>query len=93
MFSYQNISSYQQQLNEGKLNCIDAVAYYLKKIKADNLNAIVDFYGDEAMERAKFLDEKRKSGKTTGKLHGVVVTIKDVIAYKDHKLSRFFKNA
>lgn len=87
MFSYHDISTYQQQLKEGTLSCTDAVAYYLQKIKANKLNAIVDFYADEAIERAKFLDEKRKSGKEVGKLHGVILTIKDVIANKDHKLT------
>ncbi len=33
------------------------------------------------------LDEKRKSGAATGKLHGVVVAIKDVICYKGHKVT------
>ena len=95
MFSYHDISTYQQQLNEGIFNCTDAVEYYLEKIKADKLNAIVDFYLQEAIERAKFLDEKRKRGEGIGKLHGVIVTIKDVIAHKDHKLtasSRMLEN-
>ena len=87
MFSFQDITTYQQQLSEGIINCADAVVYYMDKIKGDKLNAIVDVYGEEALERGRFLDEKRNSGKALGKLHGVVVTIKDVIAYKDHRLS------
>ncbi len=87
MFSYQDISTYQQQLKEGIVSCADAVGYYLEKIKADKLNAIVDFYEDEAKERAKFLDKKRNLENHLGKLHGVIVTIKDVIAYKDHRLT------
>ncbi len=57
------------------------------RIKGNKLNAVVDFYENEAVERSQFLDEKRKAGKAIGKLHGVIVTIKDVIAYKDHILS------
>lgn len=87
MFSYQNISNFQKQLKEGKVNCLDVVEYYLGRIKENKLNAIVDFYGNEAIERAQFLDQKRKSGKPIGKLHGVIVTVKDVIAHKDHKLT------
>ena len=34
-----------------------------------------------------FLMRKRNAGKQTGKLHGVIVGLKDVICYKDHKLS------
>lgn len=87
MFSYQDIVSYFQQLDEGKLNCIDAVKYYLEKIKSNHLNAIIDVYEAESLERAQFLDEKRKSGNKPGKLHGVVVTLKDVIAHKGHRLT------
>ena len=36
---------------------------------------------------ASQLDEKRPSGKQTGKLHGVVISIKDVICYKDHPVT------
>lgn len=87
MFSYQDISSYKKQLTEGKINCIDAVKYYLEKIKRNHLNAVIDIYETESIERAQFLDQKRKSGKELGKLHGVVITIKDVIAFKDHKIT------
>jgi len=87
LFSYNNISAYHKDLREGKFSCTDAVSHYLEKIKADKLNAVVDFYADESLGRARFLDEKRNSGETIGKLHGVIVTIKDVIAHKDHRLS------
>ena len=39
------------------------------------------------LQKAAELDEKRKSGNTIGKLHGVVIAIKDVICYKDHPLT------
>lgn len=42
---------------------------------------------DDAIERANFLDQLQQNGKPLGKLHGVVVSIKDVICYKDHKVS------
>ena len=88
MFSFQNISSYQEQLSEGKTSCVEAVEFYLDKIKKnERLNAFVEVYDEESIARAKFLDEKRNSGKSCGKLHGVVVALKDVICYKDHKIS------
>lgn len=87
MFSFTNISSYQQQLKEGKISCVEAVNCYLEKIKGNKLNAFVDVYEKEALEKARLLDERRISGKQTGKLHGVVISLKDVIAYKGHKLS------
>ncbi len=88
MFSYQNITNYQQQLKEGKISCKEVVAFYLDKIKkASHLNAIIDVYAAESLERAQFLDEKREKGKAPGKLHGVIITVKDVISQKSHKLS------
>ncbi|MEO6838713.1 MAG: Asp-tRNA(Asn)/Glu-tRNA(Gln) amidotransferase subunit GatA [Ginsengibacter sp.] len=88
MFSFKNISEYNIQLQKGEVSCLIAVEYYLKKIgHSKNLNAFVEVYQDECLERAKFLDEKRLSGEITGKLHGVIIAIKDVICYKDHKVS------
>ncbi len=88
MFSFQNISFYQQQLFQGKASCVEAVEFYLDKIKNNkSLNAFVEVYDEESILRAKLLDEKRNSGKSCGKLHGVVVVLKDVICYKDHKIS------
>jgi aspartyl-tRNA(Asn)/glutamyl-tRNA(Gln) amidotransferase subunit A len=51
------------------------------------LNAFVEVYGEEALARAEFLDQLRLSGKHPGKLHGVVIGIKDVICYKGHHVS------
>lgn len=96
MFSFQNISDYNLQLQEGKVSCLEAVEYFLKKIGSNkNLNAFVEVYKEESLHRAKYLDEKRLSGEITGKLHGVVIAIKDVICYKDHKVtaaSRMLEN-
>ena len=88
MFSYRNISDYVEQLDDNNTSCLEAVEYYLEKINNNlPLNAFVEVYGDECLERAKFLDEKRKSGKPCGRLHGVVIALKDVICYEGHKVS------
>ncbi|HET7116147.1 MAG TPA: Asp-tRNA(Asn)/Glu-tRNA(Gln) amidotransferase subunit GatA [Hanamia sp.] len=88
MFSFQNISDYHQQLQEGKTSCLETLEYYLKKISnSQNLNAFVEVYKEECIERAKFLDEKRASGEISGKLYGVIIALKDVICYKGHKVS------
>jgi len=88
LFSYQNISEYQRQLFEGSISCIDAVKHFLQKIKENqHLNAFVEVYHTESIQRAAFLDEKRKNGRATGKLHGVVIALKDVICYQDHKIT------
>lgn len=88
MFQFTSIEQYHAQLQEGKVTCLQAVEHYLQQVRSrHSLNAFVEVYEEEALERAKQLDKKRKAGDTTGKLHGVVIGLKDVICYKDHKIS------
>ena len=75
-------------LLSSKVTCVEAVSFYLKNIKANShLNAFLEVYEEEALECAARLDTNRKSGKKPGKLHGVIIGLKDVIACKHHKLS------
>lgn len=72
----------------GTTTCVEAVHFYLEQVrKYQHLNAWLEVYEEEALQRAKMLDEERQQGKPMGKLHGVVVGLKDVICYKGHKLS------
>ena len=65
-----------------------AVNYFLDTIKANKrLNAFTEVYAAEALEKAASLDAERVAGGKPGKLHGVVVAIKDVICYKGHKVT------
>jgi len=52
-----------------------------------HLNAFVEIFADEAIERAILLDKKKSSGEPVGKLFGVVIGIKDVICYKGHRVT------
>jgi aspartyl-tRNA(Asn)/glutamyl-tRNA(Gln) amidotransferase subunit A len=68
------------------------VDYYLDQIaRHENLNAFLEVFAQDAKQRAIALDELRTQNKTTGaslgKLHGVVVGIKDVLCYQGHKVS------
>jgi aspartyl-tRNA(Asn)/glutamyl-tRNA(Gln) amidotransferase subunit A len=88
LFEHISINHFQLALTQGKTSCTETVRHYLSKIeKAKHLNAFVDVFADEALKRANELDEKRQQRKPIGKLHGVVIAIKDVICYKDHPLS------
>jgi aspartyl-tRNA(Asn)/glutamyl-tRNA(Gln) amidotransferase subunit A len=88
LFEYTSINQYQLALTQGKGSCIKAVRHYLSQIeKSKHLNAFVHVFADEAIQKAIALDEKRKAGDAIGKLHGVVIAIKDVICYKDHPLT------
>ena len=88
MFEYSSIEQYHAQLQQGSITCRDAVEHYLLRIKSTNhLNAFIEVYSDEAIEKAKQLDGLRNSGMPMGKLHGVIIGLKDVICYKSHKIS------
>jgi aspartyl-tRNA(Asn)/glutamyl-tRNA(Gln) amidotransferase subunit A len=88
LFEYSSIEQYHAQLQEGHMTCLQAVEHYLQRIgETTRLNAYIEVYTDEALQQAKELDKKRKAGQRTGRLHGVVIAIKDVICYKDHALS------
>jgi aspartyl-tRNA(Asn)/glutamyl-tRNA(Gln) amidotransferase subunit A len=88
LFQYKNIQQYQQQLANDSKGCENAVKYFLKKIETtQRLNAFVEVYSEESIERAKVLDTKRNNKESLGKLHGVIIAIKDVICYKGHKVS------
>jgi aspartyl-tRNA(Asn)/glutamyl-tRNA(Gln) amidotransferase subunit A len=72
----------------GQITCVEAVRHYLEKISAfSHLNAWLEIYENEALEKAALLDGKRQKGEPLGRLHGVIVGLKDVICYKDHKIS------
>ena len=67
---------------------MEAVEFFLRRAEASRqLNAFTEVFAEEALQRASALDKKRKDGNPTGKLHGVVVGIKDVICYKGHKVT------
>lgn len=88
MFAYTNIAEYIQNLKDGHYSSVEAVSHYIAAIKENaGLNAFLEVFEDEAIERANQLDNLLKQGKPTGKLHGVVVSIKDVICYKSHRVS------
>ncbi|MEP6712562.1 MAG: Asp-tRNA(Asn)/Glu-tRNA(Gln) amidotransferase subunit GatA [Ferruginibacter sp.] len=88
MFSFTTISSYHAELQANNISCLQAVEYYLSRIaEQKHLNAFVEVYTEEALKRAVRLDRKREKTEPLKKLHGVVIAIKDVICYKDHKVT------
>ncbi len=88
MFSFHSVSLYHQHLQQNSTTCTEAVEFYLQKIeKHKHLNAYVEVYANEALEKAKALDAARINGAPLKKLHGVVIALKDVICYKGHKVT------
>jgi aspartyl-tRNA(Asn)/glutamyl-tRNA(Gln) amidotransferase subunit A len=88
LFLFNNIDQYQASLLAGEQTCAQAVQHYLDQIsKHQDLNAYLEVFAEDALVRAKELDQVSEKKQLVGKLHGVVVGIKDVLCYKDHKVS------
>ena len=88
MTVFSSIKDYHKNLEAGNTTCAAAVNYYLKQIEEKkHLNAFVEIFAAEALQKATELDAKRKNGNPLKKLHGVVIAIKDVICYKGHKVT------
>jgi len=88
LFRFTSIKDYHAALKSEHTTCTQAVKYYLDQIATqENLNAYLEIFSDEALDQAAVLDAERKQGKRLGKLHGVIIGIKDVLSYKGHTLS------
>jgi aspartyl-tRNA(Asn)/glutamyl-tRNA(Gln) amidotransferase subunit A len=84
--TYATLREIQHDLQQGVLSTQDLVRDHLENIKRKaHLNAFLSVYEDEALKRAQEIDKKFKDGKQ-GKLAGLIVGLKDVLAYKDHPL-------
>jgi len=84
---YNSLLEVQKDIQLGILTCLDLVKYYLDNIsEKSNLNAFIEVYTEEAIQKAKEVDTKIKAG-TAGKLAGMVIGLKDVLCHKDHKLT------
>lgn len=88
MFRFTTIKDYHNNLQSGQTTVVEAVRFFVEAAKGGAaLNAWLTIYEDEALQEAKKLDEHITAGQPLLPLHGVVVGLKDVIAYKNHPLS------
>ena len=84
MFSFTSIEQFHAQLKEDGITCVQVVQHYLFAIENNkHLNSFLEVFGEEALQRASELDALPVSQR--GKLHGVVIGIKDLICYKGHE--------
>lgn len=85
MYVHHSIPELRRKLSCGELSCTDITSAYLAQISGKHhLNAFIEVFEQEALERAKTLDQKKNNPSSWGKLYGVVIGIKDVLCYKDH---------
>lgn len=87
--NYHSLNAIQTSIENGTTNVQQLVTNYLEQIEAQKaLNIYVEVFGEEALAQAKKLDEKyQKAPETVGRLFGMVLSIKDVICYKDHQVT------
>ncbi|MFZ2863814.1 MAG: Asp-tRNA(Asn)/Glu-tRNA(Gln) amidotransferase subunit GatA [Ignavibacteriaceae bacterium] len=87
MTFYKNHKEKLELIKAGKLSLTDNVKHFLKNIDDQkDLNAFNFVFSDEAIEKAKEVEQKIKNN-SAGKLAGMVIAIKDVLAYKGHPLT------
>lgn len=87
MKDFRNFSEVKSGLAEGSFSVEDLVRYYLQKIENHSaLNAFIEVWPEESRVKAQEIDARLKAG-TAGKLAGMVLGIKDILCYQDHKLS------
>jgi aspartyl-tRNA(Asn)/glutamyl-tRNA(Gln) amidotransferase subunit A len=87
MTFYKNHKEKLELLKSDKLSLIENVKHFLKSIEEQkDLNPFNFVFADEAIEIAKTVEQKIKNN-SAGKLAGMVIAIKDVLAYKDHPLT------
>ncbi len=88
MYRHQSIAQFHEEIENDLITCSALVENYLSRIRDhQHLNAFIELFAEEALARAKSLDEKKQHGEKRGKLFGVVIGIKDVICYKNHRIS------
>ncbi len=87
MTFYKNHKEKLELLKSGKLSLTENVKFFLKNIgDQKDLNAFNFVFNEEAIQSADSVEQKIKNN-SAGKLAGMVIAIKDVLAYKDHPLT------
>lgn len=84
-FSFENIRT---AIQNGNVRVKDVVEYFLNRIQTHtSLNAFVEVYPEEAFQKAILLQERWEAEQKMLPLMGLVVSVKDLIAHKNHHLT------
>lgn len=87
METYTRYPEFRAALENGSITCVDTVKHFLSRIAEQaHLNAFLEVWENEALERASEIDTRIKGG-SVGKLAGMVIALKDNICYAGHKVS------
>ena len=86
MSIYKNHSEKLELIKSGKLSLLENVEFFLNQIEQNkDLNAF-NFIFEDCVNSAELIQSKIKNG-TAGKLAGMVIAVKDVLAIKDKPLT------
>jgi aspartyl-tRNA(Asn)/glutamyl-tRNA(Gln) amidotransferase subunit A len=84
---YKSYIPYRADLERGNTTCLAETEYFLLAIEEKkHLNAFLEVYHAEALERAAAIDQKMANG-TAGRLAGMIIALKDNICYAGHRVS------
>jgi aspartyl-tRNA(Asn)/glutamyl-tRNA(Gln) amidotransferase subunit A len=85
--NFSSHSEIKESLAKGSVSCKSLVEYYLDRItKHQDLNIFLEVFSETALSQAQKVDQKLQNG-TAGRLAGMVISIKDNICFKGHKVS------
>jgi len=84
--SYTSLQQVQADLRAGATTCEAIVSGYLAQIEAcRQLNIYIEVFAEEALQKAHELDRHfRENPAEMKRLHGMVISLKDVICYEGH---------
>jgi amidase len=81
-----NIEELSDRITQGKYSAVQVTEAYCKRaaIAHQLVNCLAEIFFDQALERARYLDEYYQStgGKTIGPLHGIPISLKDQLNIK-----------
>lgn len=83
---YRTFAEIKKALDNGSTTVEITKAYLARINENKNLNAYLEVFEESALAKATEVDQKLKAG-NAGKLAGMVVALKDNIAYEGHKVS------
>ncbi|MBK8947066.1 MAG: Asp-tRNA(Asn)/Glu-tRNA(Gln) amidotransferase subunit GatA [Ignavibacteriae bacterium] len=86
MLTYKNHSEKLDLIKSGKLSLAENVKYFLNQIEQKKDLNVFNFIFDDCINSAEEIQNKIVNG-TSGKLAGMVIAIKDVLAIKDKPLT------
>lgn len=86
MITYKNYQDKLAQVKNGSLSLTENIKYFFSKIEENkDINAF-NFVFKDALKTAESVEEKIRNG-TAGKLAGMVIAVKDILAIKDQPLT------